>query len=177
MKKYFLIAVFALLACGARAASSKPFGMPYVYWVMDPVGESLQFCYAVMVTHAAADETESWLTVGDTGNPYVSNEHVESEDIAVLPTYSKFPGSMLDSDVIYLQLFDEDDKIIGVTQEVTYGELVAGGHIYGDMETSGVEVPYHFSAYTPEPTGALLLALGMGVLALRRRRDSGCADA
>lgn len=169
MKKYFLIAVFALLACGARAASSKPFGMSYVYWAMEPVGESLQFCYAVMVTHAAADETESWLTVGDTGNPYVSNEHVGSEDLAVLPTYSKFPGSMLDSDVIYLQLFDEDDKIIGVTQEVTYGELVAGGYTYDEMSTGGVEVPYHFSARTPEPTVGLLLVFGLGVLALRRR--------
>lgn len=60
------------------------------------------------------------------------------------------------------------DKVMGESVAVSYGDLYSAGAVTTALSPMD---GYMFSSYVvPEPTSALMLLLGMGALALRRRR-------
>lgn len=182
MKKALVLFASIWLVSSVHAASSL-FGNNFLYWTLDDVGSSLQFMYAVLVAHGAEDPDPIYLPIGNSAP--VAGEYADTFEapdgipVTSLPAnYAQLPVDYQDMSCV-VQIYDGEGILIGSSDSVAFVGL--GDYVYGDMGTAGIDGPYHFTITPPgpipEPTGALLLALGMGVLALRRRRDSWCADA
>lgn len=172
MKKALLIT--ALLLCGvARAASSVAGNGGSLYWVLDPVGDKFMFTY---VRLAAQGATKEYLA-DDIGSTYFFGDNAPGRsDNLSTPHYAQLPEGAWNLSY-YLELYDEFGNLIGTSMVSQYADFEESQSIYDDLSTGGVLEPYHFTV-VPEPTGGLLVVIGMSVLALRRRRwsDEGSAS-
>lgn len=173
MRKIFAVIVVFSLICCAKAAGLD--GDKYLYWMLDAdPNDPVQFTYAKVAVEG--DNIDKFfLTVGDTGEENVIDWDAlgsQGYSTSLADLYSKLPADNLDQLSFYIELYGFDDRVVGTSQGATYTDLVKAKAIYGDMDYSGVEAPYHFvaSSRTPEPTGGLLVLLGVGALALRRKR-------
>ena len=174
MKKLITLLAVVMLGLGVQAASSMSRG-GYLYWSLDPVDESIAFAYAMMAVEKA-DGSKSYLTVsdpilGDTAETVIFDADTIPDTVQLGECYSKLLDDPEGSGY-YLELYNMEGEIVGTTQTATYAQLYNGGYIYSDMSTGGIQSPYRYAAVPrpiPEPTGGILLMLGLGVLALRRK--------
>lgn len=167
MKKIFALVTVLALGFAASAASSVTRG-GYVHWTLDPVSAEVKFAY-VMVAAEDSDSNKEYLTIGNTSETIVWDQATFPETTNLgAEYYSKVVNTAPDTSY-FLELYDLEGNVIATSQAVTYSDLMSGGFIYEDMSTTGVTKTYHFGAAIPEPTGGLLLALGLCVLALKRK--------
>lgn len=175
MRKIY--AVIATLLMAAQAYSFE-----FIYWQLDESYNTPEFNAAMIWAFNEAGDKFS-LTVYDvTGE---ESELIEPGGGAVSPHLTNPYYSRIDvgnfnaeefSFYVELYMMSSDYssyEIVGSsTPPVSYSDLALAGKIYAEMGMEGV-TPYTFyatSKMVPEPTGGLLVLLGVGALALRRKR-------
>lgn len=173
MKKIFALITVLALGFAASAASSVTRG-GYVHWTLDPVTESIKFAYVAIASQDAGG-TKEHLTIGNTGETiaFDAKTYLDGTTDIGAEFYSAVVNEVPTTSY-FIELYDLDGNVIATSQAVTYSDLVSGGYVYQDMSTTGVLNTYHFqasSAPIPEPTGGVLLALGLCVLALKRKHE------
>lgn len=165
MKKIITMAAVMAFALGAQAAAS------YLYWMLEPVEESMAFAYARILGVSDDGET-AYLQVGGTGDPggtlALNKDFPETGIELVAPYYSLIPDGIGWKN-FYVELYNWEGGIIGVSQQAVYSDLLSQ-FVYSDMSVSATRTPYQFAASIPEPSGGVLLLLGFGAMALRRRK-------
>lgn len=176
MKKFFAVIAVSLAAYGAHAAASQQ----YAYWSLAEVADSFQFSYAILMAYQGIGEDGG--AVGDPVElPYGGFEYTRvygEEDLSTSLefVYSRLPVDAVADMVLQLNLYregDSGDSLVGVSDFVSVGELADQQFIYSDLGTGGIRAPYVFTVDSiPEPSGGLLFAFGLAVLALKRRRLS-----
>lgn len=95
-------------------------------------------------------------------------------DVAnILSTTGGGNASSLSALSFFIELYDSNCSWVGETSPVSYASLVESGTISGfNANFKGVNAAMGSSGYqVPEPTSGLLMLIGMGALALRRRRS------
>lgn len=150
MKKLLTIAMITLAAVAAKADL-------YLYWTVD-VGEFTDASYAVL-------ENANGKYVASMTAPTVDDATGKS------PIASAYFISSID---YYVALYDSSFTKIAISGNLSYSDVVA--HTYaasGDVteppsNVSSLSVS-GFTSTIPEPTSALMLLLGLGALALKRK--------
>ena len=173
MRKLIVIFAAILLASCANAAGG---GDSYLYWMIDAEQPSPVEFYLAMIYTEGADGNKEYLTVGsgEEEADFIGFEDADGNPIAVTEAHEGFYTKLPDdpeSFSYFIELYDLDGNSLAWSRLVSYSEIM--NNIYHDMSISGIENAYHFSASTrvvPEPTGGLLVLLGVGALALRRKR-------
>lgn len=155
MRKVFLALAAAVLAQAASAG--------YLYWQVNqaaaksPVG----FSYAILnAVDADGGRTALDGVLAQDGNPIASDAINTLLDLAYEDGYT-----------FEFQLFDNNDVLVAAS-EYTYEWADLKPYLYEEMVTAGakpLEV-VDFAGPVPEPSGGLLVALGLAAIALRRRR-------
>ena len=166
MKKVMFIFAVMALALGARAES-------YLYWMLDEPTPMPFYC--AVVCGVTDEDVTQYLMVADPTSGSVSDvllnaNHPElgkSLDNAYF--YAVIPNDVTWKS-FYIELYNENSSVVGVSQSAAYADLVEK-FVYSDMGTAGVGSPYHFTAAIPEPSGGLLVLIGFGLMALRRKRS------
>ena len=172
MKK--VIALFAVLSLGLGAHAATSFtGEGYFHWTIDPVDESLKFAYAMLAGVDYYSEV-THLTVSDPTTGAVSDGVFNEDTFPETTDLGAAYYSLVDVDFgkpkgYYIELYDVNGNVIGISDVVSESVLIDGGFIAKDMATSGIVSAYHFRAHVPEPTSGIMIVLGLGFLALRRR--------
>ena len=166
MKRLLTSIAFVLAAAAGQAAQAN-----WLYWSIAEAktseGDAVEFHYAVLC--ASADLTKAY-TVGTEGGWKVRS----NADARSTPAVASNIGEPADgADGFAVLLYNAANEIVAVSETVSRGALVK--HIYVDLRTAGEGTPYAFSTFgaIPEPSGGLLLALGVCALALRRRNGGG----
>ena len=165
MKKIIMMFAAMALALGAQAASS------YLYWMLEEP-TSMSFVYA-RVLGVSKDGETSYLTIAEPGggeNAFVFNQNVPDLGNALSGQYYSLIPENASWKNFYVELYNWENAVVGVSQSAAYADLVEK-FIYSDMGTAGVGSPYHFTAAIPEPSGGLLVLIGFGLMALRRKRS------
>ena len=165
MKRLLTSIAFVLAAAVGQAAQAN-----WLYWSVAeaemPEG-AVDFVYAVLC------DSEDWTrtyTVGETGAWKVKANDDARSTPAVASNISGTSGiASTEPNSFAVLLYDADNEVLAVSETVSRDALVR--HVYVDMRTAGEGTPYVFSSFgaIPEPSGGLLLALGVCTLALRRR--------
>ena len=163
--------LMVLLAAAMVVGSTKAEDS-YLYWMVDSgitysdlAGASLAgdpvpldaYSYAKVST----DGGETYLTLYGTGG----SQGTDMLDIGQR-AYAAFSNDALFTTFLF-ELYSEDDEKLGWA---TLARTSAGAYIFGDPTSQGGDKAYHVSQAIPEPSGGLLLLLGLSGLALRRRR-------
>lgn len=177
MNRFFTIIAALTLAWGVRAADYDPVkDGGYVYWALDPVDESLQFAYVMMAMDDGTDAGKVYLTVRDTDQTIIFDAATIPETQELAPVYSKLPTLPTDPSALsfLVELYSESGDVIGVSQAATFADLWGDDerYLYHDMSVSGTLYPFRFTASSPEPTSGLLVLVGLGAMALRRKREA-----
>lgn len=165
MKKIIIMSAVTALALGAQAASS------YLYWMLDEPTE-MEFAYARVLGVSECGET-SYLTIAEPGggeNGMVFNQNVPELGYALGGQYYSLIPEGTGWKNFYVELYSWENAVVGVSQSAAYADLVKK-FVYSDMSTSGTRNPYLFTAAVPEPSGGLLFVLGIGLVALRRKKS------
>lgn len=166
MKRLLTSIAFVLAAAVGQAAQAN-----WLYW---SVAEAEMPEGAVDFSYAVLCDSEDWTrtyTVGETGAWKVKANDDARSTPAVASNISGTSGiASTEPNSFAVLLYDADNEVLAVSETVSRDALVR--HVYVDMRTAGEGTPYVFSSFgaIPEPSGGLLLALGVCVLALRRRR-------
>ena len=127
----------------------------------------VQFAYAKLLAEGADGETIGYLTMGNTSRDAVAS--VSPSFISLNPIYSMLPsGYDLTQLRFIVELYGTDQTVVGTSSYASYSALQE--FIYSDMSTTGI-TPHHFTAAIPEPSGGLLVLIGFGLMALRRKRS------
>lgn len=174
--KRFLVMAAVLLALVASADNS------YFIWEYNPdSADVMEFSLAkIKVTMAAEPEFSAYLSVGD----------VEGSE-TVLPSdfnESSYLGTKIE-DKIYSNLAAYADpqynfvlelyvwnssagalEYLSASDAVSYSDMLNAGYIYNNMSTAFSAYSFSVPKPIPEPTGGILLVLGIGMLALKRKR-------
>lgn len=146
MKKLLTIAMISLAALAAKADLT-------LYWQVDPSGfDSAQ--YATIETTDGAIMSFMELTPG-----YVTKGE------------SGLENSFTSGVAYWVALYDASrDKIAISDQSYDYSTIIA--HTKRDETAPEIDSPMSVSGFTstiPEPTSSLMLLLGLGALALKRK--------
>ena len=183
MQKLYAIMIAALCAFGVHAEVTDT----YLYWMLDPVTDSrLEFAYAQLAyeyTDSAGNVKKEYapisVALGEAGDDWVGGggeEWGHSRDLGsglgpggAAAFYSLLPSVNTAGMTFFVELYNELDGVVGVTQYLAYEEI-RDEWKYSDMSTSGTVSPYHFSASVPEPSCGLLMLFGLGMLGLKRKR-------
>ena len=166
LKFMFLFA--AVAAAGAAQADIDS----YFYWMLDTpmkygagAGETLNGS-EVSYTYAkvSADGGDNYLTLyttqGSTGSELLA---AGQRGVAGFSSADSFSTFLIE---LYSWNSGSSEKVGWTT--LAYNQ--AGDYIRNDVTAPGGSNYYHVSQVVPEPTSGVLLLLGMGGLALRRRK-------
>lgn len=151
MKKLLTIAMITLATMVAKADL-------YLYWTID-AASAADFIY-----------TEAYL-VGNDGSTTSDLDAISG----ITSINSNVNGYANASTSYWVELYDSAlQQVVARSSDVTYSTLVAGNYIYNDadMTTPASPSPFTFGGFTstiPEPTSGLMLLLGLGTLALKRK--------
>ena len=167
MKKLMMMAVVGLGVLAARAE----YADQYFYWnVMD---SDPAFAYAKLA-YTLQGGGKGYLTVGD--SPYAGVMAAEGGKT----TASVFANMGADADnwagaSFLVEAYNDANALVGKSDAVLYGDILASLYDYEGFMNIGEGVSakgftINAPAPVPEPTGALLILLGLAGLALRRRR-------
>ena len=151
----------------------------YLYWQVDQgdSADAIQFSYVKIAVKGA--DAGTYLTLAGTDesdvvhstypNPFSGTK--TDPAYAALGAYGAAEYSYVAE--LYLET-GAGDELVGISDIVTYAD-VKNQFVYANMDQK--LAPYTFNAFTsvPEPTSGLLMLLGLGALALRRKRAVACA--
>lgn len=155
MKKLLMLA--AVLAAGMASAE-------YVfYWKVDQgdAEKPVEFSYAALYSINAASETAP---VGEVVAGALPSKI--STGAINMPMDAKYATGDYS---FQFQLFNDIDELVGLST-LTYGWEDLLDHVYTTMgQTGAMPMVVTSFAAVPEPTGGLLLLLGLSVLALKRK--------
>jgi len=85
--------------------------------------------------------------------------------------YSLIPTGCGEDDTFYVQLYDNDDNLLGFSDGFSYDDLLALDAVYvPGIQGSGAGTWTVSTFNVPEPTSGLLMLLGIAGLALKRKR-------
>lgn len=142
MKKLLTIAMITLAAVAAKADL-------YLYWTIDAASAS-QFEYqtaALVGGEAILGSMRGSITAADT---------------LVTDTYVNY----------WVALYDSAKNEVARSQELTFADISSSTWEKADIQSNPGVSPFTFSGFTatiPEPTSGLMLLLGLGALALKRK--------
>ena len=177
MKKILSIIAFLAVALTARAEC--------LYWMADTLEREpdVPFWFAMIAVSGDGVVEGTYLNMAnsDPTSPMVLNSvaaaattdeglmDLGTETIATYADLGEYSGSAYSFMVeFYVLDGDNDVKMVAQSALVNYSDL--SRFIYSDIPQSGVLEAYRFTAVIPEPTGGMLFLVGLGVLALRRKR-------
>ena len=170
MKKLLLLALITALTGYARAS--------FLYWQVDNDTESSYTYNYARVMAKGADGGAVMLALADphTGDTEADTGWVSTQVGAV--TYNVINLAQIGNDAtysFYIELVNFNESTgegdwIRRSEEMTWAQLSAN-HYIDDGLSASPSATWHGSGYStvPEPTSALLLIVGAGLLALRRR--------
>ena len=176
MRKFLIMTIAALAFTGGV---QKVFGddSQYLYWMLTANEEDpVEFLYAMLAVEGEGVD-KYYLTLGDTSEEIVFGKGVLDDLPNLQPAtsteevYSRIV--MPDGDTTGLELFVElyglDGTLVGLSETAKLTELWSA--TYDDMSTTGIRMPYRFTGSAPEPSGGILVLLGLCALALKRRTE------
>ena len=172
MKRKIVLMVSLLLALAARA--------DYLLWQVNQTGakEPVSFAFARLTVKGNGVEAGTYLPQAGTDGKtdVVHATFPESENgLTTLASYADLGtyASSAYSFAVELYAFEEDGtpSLVGISDYVEYIRMTEVFHVYTNMSLNGID-PYTYGAFraVPEPTGGLLVLMGLGALALRRKR-------
>ena len=172
MKKVITLAAF-LVAIVAHAEY-------YLYWEYNPSKSgdaSVEFSYAKIQVSGGDIVEPQYLTLdtyGDVTFDDISPSDGKAPDYngtMISPTYvdiSEYANSAY-SFALELYSIGDPSEMIRTSDLISFTDMSGFGAVYENMATTGIK-PYNFAVRpTPEPTSGLLVLLGIGALALRRK--------
>ena len=153
--KFILAAAAAIMLGSAMAAEDS-----YLYWMVSDAhyyeapGDPISFNYATISV--------------DDGATYLSP--AQSADSTGYSTSGGVYSGVFDSDSVksfLVELWDDNNDRVGWMR---YSASSLKDYFYQNAGAHGEGSPFMVSQVVPEPTSGVLLLLGMGGLALRRRK-------
>ena len=171
MKRKIVLMASLLLALAARA--------DYLLWQVNQTGaeEPVSFAFARLTVKGDGVEAGTYLPQAGTDwkTDVLHATFPEPENgLATLASYAdlgEYANSAYSFAVELYAFKDGAPSLVGVSNYVSYFQMMEQFHVYSDMSLSGIN-PYIYGAFqsVPEPTGGLLVLMGLGALALRRKR-------
>lgn len=179
MMKTVVASVLLALGLSVRA--------DYLLWQVEQTAEdAIPFTYAKLSVKGGSLTDQTYLSVGvwtqdgpDLSSVPVqeighSNFEAEQTGPSVLQSYAnlgEYANSAYSFAVELYSFTDGHENLLAVSDYVRYSEMVRDFHVYSNMSQSGI-TPYTYGTFraVPEPTGGLLVLMGLGALALRRKR-------
>ena len=166
---------FAAIAVAASALSASADVDSYLYWMVgdtvkwdttyftsaDPEA-TVDYDYAKVSADGGATYLNLYDTSGSLGMAELDKGEVGMAGFSSSPAFSSF----------LIELYNESDQKVGWTT-LPYSRELA--YIYSNPTEAGSPSVFTVTSVIPEPTGGLLLLLGLSGLALRRRRAAAVA--
>lgn len=146
--------------------------IPFTYAKLSVKGRSLtEPTYLSVVAWTEDGPDLSSVPVQKIGH---SNFETEQTGLSVLQCYANLGEYANSAYSFAVELYAFEDgapSLVGVSDYVSYVQMMEQFHVYSNMSQSGI-TPYTYGTFraVPEPTGGLLLLMGLGALALRRKR-------
>ena len=175
MKKALIVLLIGLAVWSAKAEY-------YLYWnyeVPDTVTD-VTFTYAKLAAYTSGDyyTPVGYLTVGDTTSDMIAAYGITASQLtgtSVSEVYFAMGSYNSNAYSFRVELFDSGNNFVGRSDAYDYATV--SGSIYSDMSIGGM-VPLSMGGYSavPEPTSGMMLLLGMGLLALKRKRREEAAN-
>lgn len=158
--KSFIAAAAVAIATFAMAGEAS-----YLYWMADTTGLS-GVSYAKV--HAYDGSTDAgYLTVAQTDGTGVGEAFNPTFNALYLEKVAVIGSTMLGNSYSFqLELYGTDDKVRWLSAVVAKSDATIGS----TWQALGVRPTVFTGFQIPEPTGGLLMMLGLGMLALRRKQ-------
>lgn len=154
MKKLFLMLGLVAWAGMSQAA--------FVCW---KTAADTGFDYSLSQIVVCATVDIGLSLIDDEGNETLYAEKGAGE------VYASLPSDVTDDTLFKVVLLNNMKELVAESKGVTYTELVDSKAIYLNILYTPDPAAYEFSEFTavPEPTSAVMILLGLGALALKRR--------
>lgn len=176
-----VVAIFVTVAAVAKG--------DWVYWTVDfndydgnPAPWSAEEAPSTvwLTAKSSGGSTVNLLSLNNYGNSYADKDFSDPENGWSLKDYFfqsdlNSLGQLSAADMTYyVEMGDAIGSAAWTSEGISYDGLIALSAISSGMATSGDMVTYWaptmWTSTVPEPTSGLLMLVGMGLLALRRKR-------